>query len=193
MMPSIPMFMVPVLMPMPYCMAGETWASPEQPSLMYVPTPTWASMEQPAPQSTREDRFSARAQVPFAIKNSFVEVDESEAPARKRRSSCPARLRHVRTTVMLSNLPNRAQEHQVRAHVATLGADVQELTLPMDKRTGVNRGYAFCKFDDEDAARDFIALVEGTQIEGSKSKKRLAGSFANGGRAMLGCKSRCAA
>lgn len=128
--------------------------------------------------------FESRHREAYRIQNTFIHVDEesTSVPAKRRSASCPAdlrRMRHPRTTVCLRNLPNRTKVDRVEAHLKTLGCgDAEAVHMPMDKKTLVNKGYAFIKFHDEDAATDFIASVEGTRIQGSQSSKRLTASFA---------------
>ena len=57
-------------------------------------------------------------------------------------------------------------------------SSVDDIQMPLDKRSGNNRGYAFVKFNHEGAALDFIRLVKDTQLKGSKSAKRLTAEFA---------------
>lgn len=113
----------------------------------------------------------------YAVKNTFVTV---RRPAAQRRRSCPPVLVAVapRTKVMLANLPIRATPAPVLAHLAALGAAVLDLVLPIDRKTGLNKGYAFLKFETEAGAEACIAAVAGTQLQGSHSQKLLAAAFA---------------
>lgn len=77
-------------------------------------------------------------------------------------------------TVMLRNLPNRAKTDRVREHVVAIGfPDVVKVSLPTDRKTGCNKGYAFLEFPDKRMALDFITQVSETQLAGSESPKRL--------------------
>merc|ERR1719181_65632 len=131
----------------------------------------------------------------FAVKHTFVTVEEDETVelrkrASKRRSSCPPNLLKMQhnpeTVVMLQNLPNRATKVKVQSHVVSLGVkpDVV-LDLPLDRRTGVNKGYAFLTFHSMKDAKKFVKNVEGTQLRGSRSAKRLAAVLALGHRLTL--------
>jgi len=126
--------------------------------------------------------FAEQPTVAYRVKRTFVTAGEEPAAKAKRGASCPPdvlRMRHPLTVVMLANLPNKAKAEKVRAHVAKLQVEATDISMAFDRRTGVNRGYAFLKFPDEEAAAEFIAKVEGTQVEGSKSKKQLTASYAN--------------
>lgn len=83
-------------------------------------------------------------------------------------------------TLMLRNLPNRAKKDRIEEHMHSLGFHDFELHLPIDSRTGVNKGYAFIRLSDEATALRFIASVEQTQLPGgnSTSTKQLTAFFA---------------
>lgn len=161
------------------CSLDELWDNPAESRMVGV-------LETP-PQSPRERQMSRFLSLPredFVVKNSFITLDEPRATKRER--SCPPALLQERETgpttmVMLRHLPNRATAAKVRAHLTGLGvSEAVSMQLPVDKKTGANRGYVFLSFTSEADARRFLADVEGTQLEGSKSAKRLTAVFAYG-------------
>lgn len=88
----------------------------------------------------------------------------------KRSASAPPKVR-VSVTLMLRNLPNRAKPQRVEEHLNSLGYFEFTLHLPIDARTGVNKGYCFVRLDDS-LAEGMCEKVDGTQL-GSGSKKKL--------------------
>lgn len=102
---------------------------------------------------------------------------EARSYASRRSASSPPRLT-IPLTVMLRNLPNRAKQARVEEHLIQLGFTQFQLHLPIDARTGVNKGYAFVRLPDERMARAFCDKVDGTQLPGpqagSGSRKKLA-------------------
>jgi hypothetical protein len=160
----------------------------------------WCEDDIPVPDRQPEDSKSAKEEVrsdastcatedealpfppqPFAIENTFVSLP---APARKRTESCPPRI-HTPATVMLRNIPNRTKEPRIEEHLRSLGFGECGMHLPMDNRTGVNKGYAFIRLPDEETAKRFCEVVQGTSLLGrvSSSAKRLVAVFAaNQGR-----------
>jgi len=108
------------------------------------------------------------------VENTFVTLKK---PAARRRSSCPPRIR-TPCTVMLRHLPNRAKQQRIDDHVQALGFTEYKLHLPIDARTGVNKGYCFVRFYDEETAAEFCRSVDQTQLPAapgtsSGSSKRL--------------------
>jgi len=93
-----------------------------------------------------------------------------------RSSSAPPRVT-IPLTVMLRNLPNRAKQARVEEHLMSLGFMQFQLHLPIDARTGVNKGYAFIRLPDEQTARSFCEKVDQTQLPGPQagcgSRKKL--------------------
>jgi hypothetical protein len=110
----------------------------------------------------------------YEVEKTFVTV-RPVSGSRKRESSCPARI-HTPTTVMLRNLPNRAKLVRFQEHLINLGgADLYEsVYMPVDTRTGMNKGYAFVHFKSQALAAKFTAKVAGTKLPGSQSSKVLA-------------------
>jgi RNA recognition motif-containing protein len=76
---------------------------------------------------------------------------------------------------MLRNLPNRAKLERIEEHLKKLGFAGAGLYLPLDTRTGVNRGYCFVRFVDEAEAARFCASVHNSRLPGTTAncKKRL--------------------
>jgi len=123
------------------------------------------------------------------LSNTFVAVEEEEPPrgARRRTQSAPPDVA-VPVTVMLRNLPNRAKASRVLEHVKELGFVNFKLHLPIDSRSGVNKGYAFVQLPTVELASSFCALVDQTQLAPlpgscSGSSKKLT--------AMYACDQRC--
>ena len=112
----------------------------------------------------------------FEVTKTFVTVKPAAA---KRRSSCPARV-HTPCTVMLRNLPNRAKQSRIEDHMNLLGFNEFGIYLPLDNHTGVNRGYAFVRLEDEETAKCFMKAVERTKLPDTSavSSKRLTTVFA---------------
>jgi len=85
-----------------------------------------------------------------------------------------------RVSIMVRNLPNRVKLEHLMRHLGELG--LQEacgsIHLPVDPRTGVNKGYAFVSVAAAVAPR-FIDQVEGTKISGFLSQKRVSASWAD--------------
>merc|ERR1719473_1769003 len=84
--------------------------------------------------------------------------------------------------VLFRNLPNRAREDKILSHIEKVCGFKDEqvrLELPLDRRTRGNKGFAFVMFESEEAAKTFIRKVEGTQIEGSETPKRLTAVLAD--------------
>lgn len=113
----------------------------------------------------------------FTVENTFITVQR--APAAKRSGSCPPRIR-TPITLMLRNLPNRAKQARIEQHLTALGCPPAGLYVPVDGRTGVNRGYCFVRFLDEATAHKFRTVVSGTQLPGTTAHctKRLEAVFA---------------
>jgi len=114
----------------------------------------------------------------YEVEKTFITVRPAGG-ARKRESSCPARI-HTPTTVMLRNLPNRAKQDRIEEHLRKLGFADAGLYLPLDTRTGVNRGYCFIRFVEEATAQRFCKAVHQTRLPGTTSNcvKRLVAVFA---------------
>merc|ERR550514_2057468 len=68
-------------------------------------------------------------------------------------------------TVMLKNLPNRAKANRVKQHIQSIGfPGFSTVNLPIDRKTGCNKGYCFIGFPDKAMANDFITKVSETQL-----------------------------
>jgi hypothetical protein len=143
------------------------------------------AVPEPRVEKTAVQSFAEVPRETFTIRNTFVEVEEAveDAGAKRRSRSCPrnfTRTKAERSTVCLRNLPNRALPARLEAHLEEIGfaCEVEGMHMPLDRKTSVNKGYAFLKFTDEDTALEFITSVEGTQLQGSRSSKRLTACFA---------------
>jgi RNA recognition motif-containing protein len=80
-----------------------------------------------------------------------------------------------RTTVMISNLPNRLKESAIVEQLELLGLEnrFDYLYMPRDYKTMANMGYAFVNFMRDSDAEVCIRRLAGTQFRGSMSKKLL--------------------
>jgi hypothetical protein len=139
--------------------------------------PDTASAESDSTAATEEDQLTRQSDFvhgrPTSCKatRSFTSPDLTGLKgAQKRSSSAPAKVR-LNVTLMLRNLPNRAKPQRVEEHLNSLGFTEFTLHLPIDARTGVNKGYCFVRLDESLAAA-VCAKVDGTQL-GSGSKKKL--------------------
>jgi len=119
----------------------------------------------------------------YFLTNTFVAVpDDAPAGARRRTRSSPPSV-SVPVTVMLRNLPNRAKSAKVLEHVKDLGFPSFKLHVPIDCRSGVNKGYCFVQLPNMDLAAKFCSAVDQTQLPASGSTKKL--------HAMFACDQRC--
>jgi RNA recognition motif-containing protein len=121
----------------------------------------------------------------YFLTKTFVAVPD-EAPthpgARRRTRSSPPSF-SVPVTVMLRNLPNRAKSAKVLEHVKDLGFPSFKLHVPIDCRSGVNKGYCFVQLPSMELAAKFCSAVDQTQLPASGSTKKL--------HAMFACDQRC--
>jgi hypothetical protein len=136
--------------------------------------------------------------IEFEVIKTFVTIPEPRHPALRRSASAPATARFcqatrvvqprartpkgkaVCTTVMVRNLPNRTKLDRMENFLASLGFEKYEsVYMPMDSRTGMNKGYAFVHFKDGKTAEAFCIAVEGMQFPNSRSSKRLSASAAS--------------
>jgi hypothetical protein len=186
----VPMVMMPVFVNVPMMVPVNVGEIGMDARCMF-PEAQWYGWEWEQRQAVQEPRvekgpvqsFEALPREAFKIRNTFVEVEEAaeDAPAKRRSRSCPRNFMRTvqeRTTVCLRNLPNRALPARLEAHLEEIGFAFEAMHMPLDRKTSVNKGYAFIKFTDEDTALDFITCVEGTQLGGSRSSKRLTACFA---------------
>merc|ERR1719453_2085590 len=93
----------------------------------------------------------------------------------------------VLLSVMVRNLPNRAKLEHLCGHIAEMGLRpcVGAVHLPVDPRTGVNKGYAFVSVAAENA-QHFMDSLEGTQVQGFMSQKRISACLADKQNRALG-------
>ncbi|CAE8622571.1 unnamed protein product [Polarella glacialis] len=78
-------------------------------------------------------------------------------------------------TIMIRNLPNRYKQEMVLDEVGRAGfLDAFDiLYLPLDPKTGVNRGYAFMNFKTALKAIQFKEAFEGYRMKKSNSRKNI--------------------
>uniref|UniRef100_A0A915CIW5 RRM domain-containing protein n=1 Tax=Parascaris univalens TaxID=6257 RepID=A0A915CIW5_PARUN len=67
-------------------------------------------------------------------------------------------------TIRLSNLSWVTSKKQLFDHFSQFG-NIKNITLPLDKRFGVHRGYAFIDFDDEESIRKVLIAGQIQQID----------------------------
>lgn len=82
-------------------------------------------------------------------------------------------------TVMIRNLPNRTTLDRLQQHFVSLNcSDYESIYMPVDSRTGMNKGYAFVHFDKPQSVDFFTRMIEGSQLLNSQSTKTLSVSEA---------------
>ncbi len=69
------------------------------------------------------------------------------------------------TRIYVGNLPYSTTDEQLSQLFTTYG-DVSEVSIVVDRATGQSKGFAFVQMESDEAARDAIAGVNGTQIDG---------------------------
>jgi len=84
-------------------------------------------------------------------------------------------------TIRVGNLPNRAKLERIQAYLEDLHmqAYVDSIYMPLDRKTGVCKGYAFLHFTDEAVAMRFCEQAEGQTLPRSVSPKQMCTSFAS--------------
>jgi cold-inducible RNA-binding protein len=68
------------------------------------------------------------------------------------------------TRIYVGNLPYSATNEQL-AQVFGQYGDVSEATVVMDRDTGQSKGFGFVQMEDDEAARQAIANLNGTQLD----------------------------
>jgi hypothetical protein len=161
--------------PAPEPQAESEPSTPKKPLVQ-----TYANSDSASTAAT-DDAASAKGAAPQAfpnqempVKNTFISLPvEVPEGSRRRNESCPPRIR-TPCTVMLRHIPNRAKLPRIEEHLHALGFHGCGVHLPLDARTGVNKGYAFVRLDGEEMAAAFCAAVFQTRLPGaSSSSKRL--------------------
>lgn len=69
------------------------------------------------------------------------------------------------TRIYVGNLPYSATTEQLSQLFATFG-DVVEATIVSDRDTGQTKGFGFVEMGNEASARDAIAGLNGTEMDG---------------------------
>lgn len=67
------------------------------------------------------------------------------------------------TRLYVGNLPYTAEEQQLRQMFAAFG-EVVEVRLVTDRDSGQSKGFAFVEMSTDEAARNAIASLNGTQL-----------------------------
>jgi cold-inducible RNA-binding protein len=86
----------------------------------------------------------------------------------------------------VGNLSYSATEADLRDAVASIGHDVTEVKLMMDRDTGRPRGFAFVEMATEEGARAAIEALNGRDLHGrtlnvSEARERTGGGGGGGG------------
>jgi RNA recognition motif-containing protein len=68
------------------------------------------------------------------------------------------------TRIYVGNLPYSATNEQL-AQVFGQYGDVSEASVVMDRDTGQSKGFGFVQMEDDEAARQAIAALNGTQLD----------------------------
>ncbi len=141
-----------------------------QKKIEYQVVRTFVTIAGRSPAARRYSSAPPRSNVPAEKKTKKPCTDKTGPRAKKEASQF--------TTVMVRNLPIRAAPDHVMEHLAELGFgdSYETLYLPVDSKSGMNRGYGFIHFDTWEMAAKFCEKVEGTQLCGRK--KALTASIA---------------
>jgi RNA recognition motif-containing protein len=71
----------------------------------------------------------------------------------------------VATRIYVGNLPYSATDQQLTELFGQYG-DVTEASIIIDRTTGQSKGFGFVQMSDDDAARNAIAGLDGTNLDG---------------------------
>lgn len=69
----------------------------------------------------------------------------------------------VATRIYVGNLPYTADQDQLAQLFSGYG-EVSEALIVMDRASGQSKGFGFVQMEDDDAARNAIAALNGTQL-----------------------------
>lgn len=69
------------------------------------------------------------------------------------------------TRIYVGNLPYSATDQQLAELFGQYG-EVSEATIIVDRTTGQSKGFGFVQMSDDDAARNGIAGLDGTNLDG---------------------------
>ena len=94
--------------------------------------------------------------------------------------TAPMNRRGQVTTLMIRNLPIRANVNKLFEHLDELGfrGQYDYVHFPVDIRTRLRMGYAFVNFSDAEAATRCKEAIKGTQLRGTLSPKTIAATAA---------------
>lgn len=112
---------------------------------------------------------------PEQAKSPFIGFGKGRAAARPNARGQKGRSKPVQT-VMVRNLPIRATIQQIFEHLDAYGFEQKYdyVHFPVDMRTRMHTGYAFVNMKSERDADLLVEALEGTQLAGSTSVKRIA-------------------
>lgn len=84
-------------------------------------------------------------------------------------------------TIRIGNLPNRAKLERIQSFLEDLSLMkyCDSIYMPLDRKTGVCKGYAFLHFTDEAMALQFCKQADGQTLPRSVSPKQMCTSFAS--------------
>lgn len=124
----------------------------------------------PETQSATSNNFSATA-------STAASTDAEASTAEQVALAC---LEEDCICVMVRNLPNRCKLAALVAHLEACGVleCCFQIHLPVDPRTGVNKGYAFVQVVQDEQQR-FMDTLTGTQLTGFLSQKRVEAGLAD--------------
>lgn len=76
----------------------------------------------------------------------------------------------MKKCLYLGNLPRSCTEEDLRALVGAEGRNIEEVTIAIDRKSGVPRGFAFVELATEEEAAAALEALKGTEMGGRELK-----------------------